>query len=384
MVDAAALDHVLEVAVEEGLAPGVVALVGGPEVVTYLGSAGRSEVGTGQLMTTDTMFRVASFTKVCVAIAVLRLVEQGRLDLATEVADILPAARELMVLEGFDGDRPRLRPPVRPLTLRHLMTHTSGLTYDTFSEDLGRYMAMARIPSPGQGSRDCFRTPLIFDPGERFAYGMSTDWTGQVVEAVTGERLDHHLANVLFGPLFLADVTFTPGADQRARLAPVHARTGKGHFEVVPFEYPVEPEFFSGGHGLYATASDWAVVQQLLLNRGTARGVRILQEPTVARMTSDQLAGYRMPVLPSTKTEFSHDLTFPTGTGWGLDVMVTRKGEPGLRPAGSFGWCGTFNTFYWVDPVNKLVAALYTQYLPFFDPGALELLDRFEREVYRS
>jgi CubicO group peptidase (beta-lactamase class C family) len=162
---------------------------------------------------------------------------------------------------------------------------------------------------------------------------------------------------------------------------PVHARARHG-FDVLDFDYPVDPEFYSGGHGLYATAADFAAVQQLLLNRGELRGVRLLEPATVDLMTRDHLDGLPIERARSIRPQFSYDLDPGPGVTWGLETMITVDSRPGRRPARSFGWCGTFNTFYWIDPVNQLVAAIYMQTLPFLDPAAVELADAFEEAVY--
>ena len=199
--------------------PGAVGIVADADGTRHLGAHGTR--GAGMPMAADTIFRIASLTKAVVAIAVLACVERGELDLDTPVRDIIAAFDNVMVLEGFDGDRPRLRLPRRQATVRHLLTDTSGLTYDAFSADLLRYGELSGVPMPSSGLRACFATPLLFDPGERFAYGMSTDWTGQVLEALTGVPLADHLRATVAEPLGLRDLAFTLGPDQRRRLAGV-------------------------------------------------------------------------------------------------------------------------------------------------------------------
>ena len=376
------VDAVLDRAIDEAWAPGAVAIIAGRTGIDYLNAVGVRDAGTEASLEPDALFRVASFTKAVVAICALRLLESGDLDLETPVGDILPAFDQIQVLEGYDGDVPRLRAPAHRATVRNLMTHTSGLTYDTFSQDLTRYCSETGTPMPGTGLKACFRAPMVFDPGTAWAYGMSTDWLGQVIEAVSGERLDEHLERVVLGPLGLDDVTFTPDAGQRARLAPVQRRAADGGFEGLAFEYPERPEFYSAGHGLYATATAFAGIQQLFLNGGTLRGQQILRPESIAMMTTPQLGDVELRPLRSTNRAFSCDLELAPNVTWGLDTMLTVAGARGMRTTGSFGWCGTFNTFYWIDPARGLAAALYMQYLPFFDADALTFAQEFERAVY--
>jgi CubicO group peptidase (beta-lactamase class C family) len=378
------IDVLLSRACEEHRVPGVVAVIADRDQIRFLRAYGSANVELGLAMHEDAVFRVASLTKAVVAIAVLSLVERGELDLDAPVGSIIPAFDEVMVLEGFDGEVPRLRPPRRRATVRNLMTHTSGLTYDAFEPNLMRYGTVTGVPMPSTGLKACFRSPMVFDPGTRFAYGMSTDWTGQVLETVTGQTLDGYLHEHVLDPLGLTDIAFRLDDDQQPRLAAVHLRAGDDEFKVIDFEWPPDPEFDSAGHGLYATARDYAEIQRLLLRSGELDGVRLLQPETVDMMMSDHLGDVRMQRLPTTRPDFTYDLDPGPNVSWGLDIMVTTKGAPGLRPAGSAGWCGTFNNYYWIDRAAGVAAALHMSYLPLFDPAATGLFERFECAVYES
>jgi CubicO group peptidase (beta-lactamase class C family) len=380
------IDRLLERTCERRAVPGVVAVIASSDRIVFERAYGLANIEQNVALQADAIFRVASLTKAVVAIAVLQLVERKQLDLDTPVGDIIPAFDEVQVLEGFDGDTPRLRAPRRRATVRNLMTHTSGVTYDAFQAELLRYGAVSGVPMPSSGLKASFASPMVVDPGERFTYGMSTDWTGQVLEALTGRPLEQIVRERVTDPLGLADIVFTPNPEQTRRLAPVHLRQADGAFTVIDFEWPSEPEFHSAGHGLYATAGDYMAVQQLLMRDGELHGVRLLKPETVAMMTSDELVkqGIRMERLRSARPEFSYDLVPRPNASWGLDIEITTADTPGLRPAGSFGWCGTFNNYYWIDPKNGIAAGLHMSYLPLFDPAALELYEQFERTIYAA
>jgi CubicO group peptidase (beta-lactamase class C family) len=239
---------------------------------------------------------------------------------------------------------------------------------------------------PSSGLLASFKSPMVVDPGERFTYGMSTDWTGRVLEVITGKPLADIVRERVTGPLGLDDVVFTLNPEQTGRLAPVHLRRDERSFKVIDFEWPAEPEFHSAGHGLYATAAQYMVVQQLLLRRGELDGVRLLEPETVSMMTSDVLAklGIGIERLVSARPDFSYDLVPRANVSWGLDIEITTADTPGLRAAGSFGWCGTFNNYYWIDPRNGIAAGLHMSYLPLFDPAAMDLYERFERALYAA
>lgn len=380
------IDALLQDACERRAVPGVVAVVAGADGIAFERAYGWADIEQRILLAPDAIFRVASLTKAVVAIAVLQLVERDRLDLDTPVGDIIPAFDEVQVLEGFDGDIPRLRAPRRRATVRNLMTHTSGLTYDAFHADLLRYGDLSGVPMPASGLMSCFASPMVVDPGERFTYGMSSDWTGQVIEVITGKPLDRVVRECVTEPLGLKDVTFTPNADQRGRVAPVHLLQEDGSFTVIEFEWPSDPEFHSAGHGLYATARDYMTVQQLLMRGGELQGVRLLEPETVKMMTGDELVkqDIQMQRLSTARADFSYDFVPRQGVSWGLDIEITTASSPGLRPAGSFGWCGTFNNYYWIDPENEIAAGLHMSYLPLFDPAATHLFEQFERAVYAA
>ncbi|GGL94802.1 1,4-butanediol diacrylate esterase [Nakamurella endophytica] len=379
-MNAERIDRVLSAAVAAGAAPGAVAVVADRDGPVYTGSVGVADPATGRTMEPDALFRIASMTKMVNAVAVLQLCERGALELDSPVADLIPDFDRIQVLDGWDGDRPRLRRPAVRATVRHLLTHTSGLTYDVLHPELYRYIVTTGRPMPSSGLRRSLDTPMVTDPGSEWNYGMSTDWTGQVVEAASGQPLDDYYRDHIFAPLGLRDITFRPDQEQRRRLVPVAERTPDG-FTRTAFEFPAEPEFLSAGHGLYATAGDYLAIQRALLAGGHL-GATLLSPESVAAMFRPQLGAIAVRDMRSQVAAFSADMHLPPGASWGLDVLVTTAATPGLRSTGSVGWWGTFNTFYWIDPAAGLCAALYLQTLPFCDPAALALAENFERAVY--
>ncbi len=373
---------ILQAGLDAGAGPGAVAVVADRDGIRQTAVAGLRDVAGAVPMTPDTIFRIASQTKAVNAIAVLQLVEQGALELSTPVGDILEDFDRVQVIDGWDGDRPRLRPARSRPTVRQLMTHTSGLTYDALHAQARRYLLATGVPMPSSGLLACFQSPFVVEPGTEWNYGMSADWTGRVVQEVSGLPLPEYYRRRIFEPLGLRDIGFELSTEQRSRLAPVHTRAADGTFADAHFEWVPDPEFYSAGHGLYATATDFMAVQLLLLRRGELGGVRLLQPESVDVMLTDHMRGIPLKVMHSTIPEFSEDLDPGPGTTWGLDILVTAVGRPGLRAAGSAGWAGTFNTFYWIDPRRDVAAGLYLQTLPFFDPPALRLSEDFERAVY--
>jgi methyl acetate hydrolase len=370
----AAIDGLLAQAADAGAVPGVVALVTGPDGVLYEGAAGEA--------TPDTMFRFASMTKAMATVAALALVEEGRLELDQPVASILPEFGELQVLEGFDGETPRLRPPAAPATIRHLMTHTAGHGYWFGSEELQRYHAATGVPNAFSGLRASLRTPLLFDPGTAWSYGINTDWLGQVVETLEGKGLDAVLAERIWAPLGMTDTTFTPTAEQKARLMAVYQRQADGSLAISPHDIPAEPEYWAAGHGSYGTGRDYARFLAMLL----AGGGPVLRPETVDLAFADHLGGVALPERTvSTEPELVNTFdALPFPQTWGLGFHITSVDLDGMRRAGTGDWAGLFNSYFWADRTSGIGAVLLTQVLPFFDARVIELLVGFEQAVYAA
>ena len=221
------IDEVLQTAVARGDVPGVVALAAGDDGVLYEGAAGRRAADAGDPITPDTMLRIASMTKMVTTTAALQLSERGRLELDAPVETYRPEFADLQVLEGFEGDAPRLRPPRTRATVRQLITHTAGLGYWFWNSEIDRYEQVTGTPNMLSGSDAMFTSPLLFDPGTRFEYGISVDWLGRVVEAVSGQSLDAYFLANITGPLGMTSTTARMTDAQRALGAHPRPRRGR-------------------------------------------------------------------------------------------------------------------------------------------------------------
>jgi methyl acetate hydrolase len=330
------------------------------------------------------MFFIASMTKALTSAAALQLMERGELELERPVADILPAFGELQVLEGFDGDEPRLRPPVRQATIRELFTHTSGAGYWFSNADVLRYHEVFGIPDPTAGKRSLFEMPLVADPGTRFEYGISVDWLGLVIEEIAGRDLWSYCRTEIFEPLGMTDATFQPTDEQRSRLMPIHARMPDGGLVPIEFAPPAEPEFWSGGGGGYATGPDYLRFMRAMLRGGELDGARILRPETVELAFSDHLQGAVFPeVIHAAVPELTNDITsLPVAQGFGLGFHLTLEDLPGMRRSGTGDWAGLANCYYWIDRATGVAGAFLTQVLPFFDARIIETVAGFEMGVY--
>ena len=337
-------------------------------------------------MTVDSVFWIASMTKAVTTAAAMQMVEQGKLKLDQPASEILPDLASAQVLEGFDAtDKPQLRPVKRPVTLRQLLTHTAGYTYDIWNENTGRYEKQANLPGLITCKDDALKTPLAFDPGERWEYGINIDFAGKMVEKVSGQRLEGYFRDHIFGPLGMADTSFKLSASQRERLVAMHARGADGSLKPIEFEMPQEPEFFMGGGGLYSTGPDYLKFVRMFLNKGSLEGKTVLRPETVAMMGQNQIGDTNVVVLKTVMPDSSLDAEFFPGMvkKWGLGFMINTETAPTGRSAGSLAWAGLANTYFWIDPSKNIAGVILMQFLPFADPLALQTFAEFETGLYK-
>jgi methyl acetate hydrolase len=382
------IDEVLKKATDRGDVPGVVAMAATRDGPLYQGAFGTRALPDGATMTPDTVFWIASMTKAITSTAAMQLVEQGKLALDGPIAEVLPELAAPRVLEGFDAEgEPRLRPARRPITLRHLITHTAGFVYDIWNPQMGRYMERNGVPGIITCQNAALALPLIFDPGERWDYGINIDWVGKAVERVSGQRLGDYFAEHLFAPIGMQDTAFRLTERHRARLAAMHARGDDGALAPIAFEIPQEPEFEMGGGGLYGTAPDYVAFTRLFLNDGrAANGRQILGPDTVRLMTENAIGDLTVQLLKTAMPASSNDAEFFPGMvkKWSLGFMISTEAVPGRRRARSLAWAGLGNTYFWIDPGKGVAGVILMQLLPFADPKALAIFDGFEKAVYAA
>ena len=375
------IDEVLAAAVESGSLGGVAAAAWSAGGLVYEGAAG--EAIAGRAMRPDTIVWIASMTKAVTAAAVMQLLERGAIETLDQPAgDFVPYLQRVEVLDGFAPDgTPLLRPPVRPVTVRHLLTHTSGFGYDWTEESLARYATT--VPVRPAGSQAGYELPLTFDPGEGWSYGIGIDWAGRVVEAASGQRLDAYFREHLLDPLGMSDTSFAPTQAQGERLAGMQAR-GPAGLVPVPFGLPRDPEMLMGGGGLYSTVIDYLRFMRMLLAGGALDGTRVLAQTTVELMSRNQIGDLTAPGWRTFNPGMSNDVHLFPGhrTGWGLSFLVNLHQTIEGRQPGSLAWAGLANTYYWIDPTSQVTGVFATQVLPFFDEPALLAFSCFERSIY--
>ena len=375
------IDSILRGAVDAREVPGVVAMAATDRSIIYQGACGPRCLGMPAKMSADTVFRIASMVKLFTSVAAMQLVENGKLALDEPASKLDPELGAVQVLTGFDAKgNPQLRPPHRPITLRNLLTHTSGFSYPLWDENAVRYYAVAH-KTKGLPNR-----PLFFDPDTKWSYGGSIDKVGRLVEIASGQPLDRYFHAHIFGPLGMTNTGFETSAGQRAREANLHVRKADGTLQVKPLEKANEPHSHSGGGGIYSTAPDYLTLLQALLNGGSLSGAQILKPETVALMSTNQTGDIEAGHMKTTSPALSNDVDFFPGVRlrWGFGHMINLDPVRDGRKAGSLTWAGLYNTYYWIDPASNVAGVIMMQILPFADLRALDLYRKFERGVYRA
>jgi CubicO group peptidase (beta-lactamase class C family) len=389
---------VLDREIAAGRLAGGSALVARKGKVVYAAARGLRDAEAKAPMAADTVFRIASMTKPVTSVAVMALVDDGKLRVSDPVSKYLPEFKDPKVVAGGPDGKPSTAtalPAKHEVTVHELLTHTSGLTYRFFDRPvLGKLYADAGVSDGlvetpgtiGENVRRLAPLPLLHEPGTAWEYGLSTDVLGRLVEAVSGLTLDRFFHERVFAPLKMNDTYFVLPKEKRPRLAALYAPAGDANKTVrrVPegpvragplvysATYPIwdASKYYSGGAGLVSTPGDFARFLQMLVNRGELDGARVLKPETVDLMTKNQIGGLAGGFFP-------HGERFGYGFG-----VVTEPAPGGKGPApGSFSWGGIFYTFFWADPKRELIGVMMTQVFP---SDHLKLREEFQRLVYEA
>jgi CubicO group peptidase (beta-lactamase class C family) len=329
-------------------------------------------------MAKDTIFNMASMTKAITSAAIMVLVDEGKLNVDDDVAKYLPKYKDPLVITKVneaDGTY-ETRPAKRPITIRHLLTHTSGIGYGFSSPVLAKIIEKTK--------KNELDLPLLFDPGESWAYGASTRVLGHVVEAISGQKIDAFLHARILGPLGMNDTSYLVPTEKYPRVVAVNARGTDGKFVERPMPATL-PATVQGDGGLYGTASDYGLFLRMLLNRGTLNGKRILSESAVKNMLAPSTGNVVVKEQQSSNPSLS--LNFPVGAGkdkWGLGFQLAAEKLPNRRSPGSGTWAGIFNTHFFIDPSREIGVVVMMQTLPFYDDASMKVYAGAEEAVYKN
>jgi methyl acetate hydrolase len=374
---AAAIGRMFQAAIDKREIPGVVAAVTNRDRILYLEAFGKQDAARGVPMAKNTIFRIASMTKPVTSVDVMMLVEEGKLRLDDPAENIVTSLKGREVIASFnqsDGTY-TTRPAKGPITVRHLLAHTSGLAYPFTSSTVVAILDKTKLAPRDQ--------PLLFDPGTKWNYSPATAVLGDIVEKLSGESIEAFDQKRVFRPLGMVDTSYQLPADKAGRLVTIHNREASGLVEA-PNAATYVPSVRGDG-GLLSTASDYAMFLQMLLNEGSFHGTRLLKADTVRLMSSNQIGAVNVEEMPAVQPRTS--AAFPTGAGvdkFGLGFQITMKDGSASheRSAGSYTWAGINNTHFWVDPKRGIGVIYLTQVLPFYNAISMDVMKRFERLVY--
>ncbi|MFF3327985.1 serine hydrolase domain-containing protein [Streptomyces sp. NPDC002888] len=384
------LDRYVARFVDEGRLPGFLMAVSRGGRVAHLTTHGHRDVTAGLPVEPDTLYRIYSMTKPVTSVAALMLVEEGRLSLDDPVSDHLPAFGDQRVYVGGSGAGMETRPVERPIRVRHLMTHTAGLTFAFYHchpvDALYREAGLESAVLPGSDLAETVeayaRLPLQFEPGTQWNYSVATNVLGRVIEVVSGQPLDAFLAERIFRPLGMTDAGFQVTDEQAGRLAELYGDTDSGGIEPIA-GLPLfgRPRFLSGSGGMVATAYDIHRFTELLRRRGELDGTRLLEPGTVDLMASNHLPGGAD--LREIGSRPAHDEPGNDGVGFGLGVSVVIDPRRTQAPSGlgTYGWSGVATTTFWVDPGRDLTVQFLTQLRP---RKSLKLYPELKRLVHEA
>lgn len=368
--------------VDRGEAAGIVTLVARRGEIAHLSAVGHRDVERGEPMTDEAICRIYSMTKPVTTVAALMLYEEGTFHLDDPVAAYLPAFRDTPVFARETAGGIEAAPQERPMTVRHLMTHTAGLVYpDAAGSTVERLVAEMDLGRAGEPLADkvarLAAIPLVFQPGSAWVYSLATDVLGHVVEVLSGQDLDAFMEERIFAPLGMVDTGFWAPPERAGRLSPVYTWDGDALTRLADPDMggAAPPPYLSGGGGLVSTAWDYARFAQMLLNGGALEGVRLLGRKTVELMTANHLPALlatgsagcsRQPAGLATLPFIPATWPFNRGVGMALGVRVTmdvaETGFPGS--VGAYTWQGAASTDFWVDPHEEMVGVILLQRLP--------------------
>jgi methyl acetate hydrolase len=373
------IDAALRRAFDESGVPGVAAIAADRNRVLYGGTFGLADIETKVPMTEFALFRIASMTKPLTSLAAMQLVEEGRFTLDDPVEKHLPEFANLKAIDSLDHATGayRLRPVRKSVTVRNLLTHTSGIGYN-FTNPIVRDF------KPRAGERFAVG-PLLFEPGERWEYGTSTDWVGRLIESVSGQSLDAYLHERIFTPLKMADTRYTIFESQLPRLVAIHHRRADGSMAKEATQPPPVVRNPVGSTGLTSSAVDYIRFLRMVLNGGALDAARIVSPETIDAMCRNQIGALGARALKTALPERSADFSFIADgkDKWGLGFLISAAEMPDGPSAGALSWGGIFNTYFWIDRTRGIAGVVLMQFLPFADPKALALVAAFQRAIYR-
>lgn len=390
-IELSEIDAIIIKNIEKGFIPGGVFIIAHKSEIIYFKSFGVNDKSKSKLYKKDDIFRIASMTKAITSTAIMQLYEQGKLDLEDPVFKYIPAFKNSQVIDKFNKEDSTYTTvdAIKPITIRHLLTHTSGIYYGQFNKGklkavykkngLNRLGLTDTILTTEEMANKIAKAPLAFQPGTQWKYGLNIDILGRVIEVVSQQSLSEYFQKYIFEPLEMKDTYFYLPDNKKERLVKLHTYKDKEVAILKPdpeMNYPKleEHDHYAGGGGLSSTVLDFTKFCYALLNNGELNGNRILSENSILLMRTDQISELK---------ENGKGFTKIKGMGFGLGFGVITEERPMLWPFSedTFFWGGIFNTKYFIDPEKDLLFVGMTQIYPFKHK---KFWNQLHKEIYRS
>jgi methyl acetate hydrolase len=375
----AEIDAILQRAVQQKTVPGVVAIIANKDQILYHNAYGLMDVGKQKPMTKDAIFRIASMTKPVTSVAIMMLVEEGKLKLDDPVSKYIPSFQNREVIDTFNPKDVTYttKKTQKTVLIRHLLSNTSGLAY-TFANDTSNRL----VQKTGKAAEEL---PLLYEPGTRWTYSGSTKVLGQVIEKITGGGLDKFMNERIFRPLDMQETSYAVAAGKMNRLVTIQRRAD-GKLTETPNPGKLESPV-AGDGGLNSTTADYIKFLQMFLNEGKTKGATLLRKDSIEAMTRNEIGDVIVQTQETTNPALSQ--SFPIGAGrdkfgFGFQITTSNKENPNLRAPGSYTWAGIYNTHFWVDPKRQIAAVIMMQVLPFYDEGCMKIYQDVEAAIGKN
>jgi len=385
--------------ISEKKLPGIMTLIYQDGKIIHCEKNGVSDIETSQTLNFDSIYRIASMTKPIVCVAALMLYEEGKFSLDDPISKFIPKAKQLKVFKDEIDGKLITESMIREVTIFDLFTHTSGFIYPSdpshpidklYRELIGENDVNLERMTLQTAIDKIFDIPLKNQPGTKWYYSFSTDILGYLIEVISGQHLDDFLRKRIFNQLGMHDTEFYVSENNWPRLIPVYIKNESGNFTINEKEteiFKTKPTFLSGGGGLVSTLSDYLKFSILLLNKGTFNEIQLLKQETVELMTSDHMATREIKYVgidPDNSPDITESVAnllwnYSKDYGFGLGVQV--KMRKNSVPIGIYGWAGAYTTLYWVDPINQLIAIMFSQFLP---PFSYPIYNEFMDLTYKA
>ena len=384
------LKKILNRAVDSGQFKSLAASVASSDQILFEHACGTRDLEGTQPMLMDSIISIASMTKLVTTIAALQLQEKGLIGLDITADKYISDLTNPKILSGFQlNGSPKFRNATRAPTIRELMTHTSGYVYPWWNKDAKAASSIGLYGSL-DSENTLLNTPLAFEPGTKWEYGIGIDILGKIIERITKKDLMSYFKKNIFEPLNMLDTSYALNSNALNRSTTIMTRKNNelvadSAYQPTLCEKP-DIESFRGGGGLYSTVQDYGCLLRALLNKGRLNGINILSSKTIEMMFQNQIADLKINDMRTQEPLLTNnlDLSFDAKAQWGLGLLLHDQGTQIGRSPGSGSWAGFFNSYFWVDLEKDICGIFATQILPFLDQPSMKVFVEFEKEVYSS